>query len=109
MQSDQKSLFESLFLCSHYFESVYVSLLTFSYIFVLQYHGDSEINPGSRKLKKKLSICPWNLNSLTTHNFSKFTQLKAYNSIYKYDFIYLSETYLDFATLDSLLEIEDII
>ena len=28
--------------------------------------------------KKSLSVCHWNLNSLSAHNFSKLTQLKAY-------------------------------
>ena len=35
--------------------------------------------------------CHWNLNSLSAHNFSKLTQLKTYISIYKHDFICLSE------------------
>ena len=40
------------------------------------------------------------------HNYSKLTQLKAYNSTYKYDFVCLSETYLDSSTPDSLIDIE---
>ena len=43
---------------------------------------------------------------LTAHNSSKLTQLKAYISLYKYDFICLSETYLDSTTPDNLLEID---
>ena len=58
----------------------------------------------SRKLKtNKFSVCHLNLNSLSAHSFSKLTQLKAYNSIYKYDFICLSETYLDSLILDNLI------
>ena len=53
-----------------------------------------------------MSICHWNLNSITAHNFSKFTQLKAYISAYKHDFICLSETYLDSSIPDNLIEIE---
>ena len=53
-----------------------------------------------------LSVCHWNLNSLSAHNFTKLTQLKAYNSICKYDFICLSQTYLDSSTPDNLIEIE---
>ena len=52
------------------------------------------------------SVCHWNLNSLTTHNFSKLTQLKAYNSIYKHDFICISETFLDSSIPENLIEIE---
>ena len=53
-----------------------------------------------------MSICHWNLNSLSAHNFSKLTQLKAYISTYKHDFICLSETYLDSSIPDNLIEIE---
>ena len=83
-------------------------MLTLLYIFILlKSHGDIELNPGLRKLKtNSFSVCHWNLNSLCAHNFSKLTQLKAYNSLYKYDFICLSETYLDTTTPDELIEIK---
>ena len=102
------SLIESLLLLYHYFESAYIFLFTLLYLFVLlQCHGDIELNPGPKNLKTKLfSVCHWNLNSLTAHNYSKLTQLKAYISLYKYDFICLSETYLDSTTTDNLLEID---
>ena len=49
---------------------LYISLLTPLYIFsFLLYHGDIELNPGPRKLRQNsLSICHWNLNSLSAHN-----------------------------------------
>ena len=102
------TLFEVLLFCWHYFESAFIFLLTLVYIFIfLQCHGDIEPNPGPKKLKtSNLSVCHWNLNSLPAHSFTKLTQLKAYNSIYKYDFICLSETYLDSSTPDNLIEIE---
>ena len=72
-----------------------------------QCHGDIEKNPGPRKLKKKsLSVCHWNLNSLPADNFSKLIQLKAYISMYKHDFICLSEAFLDSSVPDSLLEVD---
>ena len=72
----------------------------------MQCHGDIELNPGPKKLRNKsLSVCHWNLNNLTADNYSKLTQLKAYTSMYKHDFICLSETYLDSSKPDSLLEI----
>ena len=55
-----------------------------------------------RNLKNSLYVCHWNLNSLSAHNFSKLAQMKAYISLYKNDFICLSETYLDTSTPDSL-------
>ena len=85
------TMLEILLLCYYYLESNYMSFLTLLYMFILlQCHGDIEKNPGPRKLKKKsLSLCHWNLNSLPAHNFSKLTQLKAYISMYKLDFICL--------------------
>ena len=83
------SLIESLLLLYHYLENAYIFLFTLLYLFVLfQCHGDIELNPGPKNLKNKLfSVCHWNLNSLTAHNYSKLTQLKAYISMYKYDCI----------------------
>ena len=52
-------------------------------------------------------MCHWNLNSLCAHNFSKVTQLKAYNSLYKHDSICLSETYLDSSITDEEVKIKD--
>ena len=99
---------EIMFLFYHYFESAFIILLTFLYIFTLLCcHGDIELNPGPRKLKvNTLSVCHWILNSLTAHDFSKLTQLKVYMSTYKHDFLCLSETYLDSTTPDNLIDIE---
>ena len=101
-------MFETLILFFHYVEGVYITIITLLFIFALLLcHGDIEINPGPKKLKtNSLSVCHWNLNSLSAHNFSKLTQLKAYISIHKHDFICLSETYLDSSIPDSLLEID---
>ena len=79
------SLIEILLLLCHYFKSAFIFLFTLLYLFVLlQCHGDIELNPGPKNLKTKLfSVCHWNLNSLTAHNYSKLTQLKAYISMYK--------------------------
>ena len=98
-------MFETLLLFYHYVEGMKITLL---FIFpLLLCHGDIEINPGPKKFKKNsLSICRWNRNSLSAHNFSKLTQLIAYTSIYKHDFICLSETYLDSSIPDSFLEID---
>ena len=68
-----------------------------SYIhLILLQHGNIERNPGPGKTKlKNFSCCHWNVNSLVVHNFSKLRQLETYNSLYNYDFICISETYLD--------------
>ena len=94
--------------CYHPFESAYILLLTFSYIFyVLHFHGNIELNSGPIKLKQNtFSICDWNLNSINAHNFWKLLQLRAYISTYKHDFICLSETYLDSSIPDNLIDIK---
>ena len=81
-----------------------IIILAFFVFTFLLCHSDIESNRG---LKIKLSICHQKLNSISAHNFSKITQLKAHNSIYKHDFNCLSETYLDSSTaLDNSLQIE---
>ena len=97
------STLENLLLFYHYLEGVYTTVVTLRDIFVvLLSHGDIEPNPGPKKLKKNsFSVCHWNLNISSAHNFSKLIQMKAYISMYKHDFTCLSETYLN-----SLLEID---
>ena len=54
------------------------------------------LNPGPKKNKEfSLSCCHWNVNSLLADDCAKVTSLEAYNSVFKYDFICVSETYLD--------------
>ena len=56
---------------------------------------DAEVNPGHNcKPNKALTICHWNLNSRSTHNFAKLHLLKAYVTVHKFDTICFSETYL---------------
>ena len=40
-------------------------------------------------------MCHWNVNSLTAHKVLKKSLIEAYNTSYKYDFVCISETYLD--------------
>ena len=56
-------------------------------------HGDIETNPGPNKECKSFT-CHWNVNSLTAHNMLKLSSIAAYNFIHKYDFIFISETFL---------------
>ena len=46
-------------------------------------------------MSKCLSICDWNINSTSAHDYSKLFFLKAYVSVHKSDIICFSETYLD--------------
>ena len=66
------------------------------YSLAIKSSGDIEENPGPNPNScEYLSICPWNLNSISAHNFIKLSLLRAYISINKIDIICLSETYLD--------------
>ena len=62
--------------------------------------GDIEMNPGPKRNPcHSFSICHWNLNSLTAHNYLKVSLLRAYVAIRKFDVVCLSETYLDSSNL----------
>ena len=57
---------------------------------------DVEINPGPKRTPKtSLSICHWNLNSISAHNYVKLSLLRIYLASHNFDIIYLSETYLN--------------
>ena len=56
--------------------------------------GDVEVNPGPRHWTS-FSICHWNLNSISVHDFVKVSLLEAYNAMHKFDIICLSETFLN--------------
>ena len=49
---------------------------------------------------RMLTCCHWNVNSLTAHKMIKKSLIEAYNSNHKYDFICISETYLDSSASD---------
>ena len=58
--------------------------------------GEIELNPGPKPSSFKcFSICHWNLNSITSHDFLKVKLLTAYNVMHKFDIICISESYLN--------------
>ena len=65
------------------------------YQILLLLHGDVETNPGPNKKYNPFTCCHWNVNSLIAHNMVKLSSIAASNTIHKYDFICISETYLD--------------
>ena len=69
--------------------------------------GDVHVNPGPKN-KDNLSVAHWNLNSVSVHDFEKLRSLQAFNSVYQFDIICLSETFLDssFSSDDIDLSIE---
>ena len=63
-------------------------------ITLLLIHGDTENNPGlKRRISNYFSCCYWNVNSIMARN--NLSLISAYNTIYKYDIICISESYLD--------------
>ena len=55
-----------------------------------------ELNTGPNKSHSYFSCCHWNVNSLPTDNYCNVAALEAYSSVYKYDFLCVSETFLNF-------------
>ena len=89
-----KTFKKSLKNVAMYFNHVGFCYLLFHSIYLLILCGDIELNPGPKDAKY-LSLCHWNLNSIAAHNFPKFSALKAFNTTINFDFICLSESYLD--------------
>ena len=65
-------------------------------------HVDIESNPGpsNEQTNKNLSCCQWNFNSLLAYNSTKISQIEAYNSLFNYDFICVSETNFSSSVLE---------
>ena len=58
--------------------------------------GYIKMNPGPKPNPcHSFSICHWNLNSLTAHNYLKVSLLWAYVAIKKFDVVCLSETFFN--------------
>ena len=67
-------------------------------------HSDIKSNPGpKRKISNYFSCCHWNMNIIMARN--KFFLISAYNSLHKYDIIFILESYLD-NTADDVLSID---
>ena len=81
------------------FHNIGARMLVCLYSLLLMLSGDVEMNPGPlSNCKEYFWICHWNLNSISTHHYSKLFLLKAYIILHKFDIICLSETYLDSTT-----------
>ena len=68
----------------------------FSLIFIeieLMLSGDVHPNPG--QFDNSLKFCHWNLNRVCVRDKIKIPLLETYNSIFHYDLMVLSETYLN--------------
>ena len=74
--------------------------------YFLQLHllqnGVIESNPeqGNEQINKNFSCYYWNVNGLLADNLAKIFQLEAFNSLFNYDFIWISEV-LEHQSYDS--------
>ena len=79
------------------------------YSILVKLSGDVEENLVSKpKPCQSLSICHWNVNSVSVHNFSKVSLLSAYISNQKFDVICIYEIFLNSGSVfdDDKLKIE---
>ena len=84
-----------------YIFSIFVVYLLYN-IRLIRLSGDIEVNPGPKPSSfKNFSICHWNLNSISAHDFLKVKLLAAYNAVHNYDIICISESYLNSEILSS--------
>ena len=62
--------------------------LPWLYSLLILLSADVELNPGPKRVStRNISICHWNLNSISAHNYVKLFLLKAYIAIHKFDII----------------------
>ena len=73
-----------------------------SHMFESKLSYEIEENPRPKpSSNQSFSICHWNLNSISSHNYIKVPLLRAYISIHKFDVFSFSEIYLDSDTSDN--------
>ena len=78
------------------------------YIILISLSGNVQLGPGPKdKSSSTISICYWNLNSITLHSYAKISFLEAYIAAQKFDIVCISKTYFDPSTAydDGNLEI----
>ena len=74
-------------------------MVTTLYSILILLSTNVELNPGPKHAStSNISICHWNLNGISAHNYFKLFLLKYYIVIPKVDIIWLSETYLNSST-----------
>ena len=81
------------------------SIYLFPLDILLLLSGDIELNPGPQT-ENCVRFCPWNLNGICARNRVKNPLIEAYNSLYKYEVIAVSESMLDSKVRDEEISIE---
>ena len=81
---------------NNFFDFIVIMFIQFILVHVLliRQNGDIEMNPWTKtNSSHSFSICHWDLNSLTAHNYLKVSLLRAYVAIMKFDVKCLSVTF----------------
>ena len=81
---------------NNFFDFIVIMFIQFILVHVLliRQNGDIEMNPWTKtNSSHSFSICHWDLNCLTAHNYLKVSLLRAYVAIMKFDVKYLSVTF----------------
>ena len=83
---------------------ILIAIIFIQFIWVhallIRQSGDIEMNPGPKPNPcHSFSICHWNLNSLTAHNYLKVSLLREYVAMKKFDVVCLSETFINSSNL----------
>ena len=78
MQHYIEQCLKSLKLYSYSLFSCFIALLFSSFLqLILLQHRDVEVDPGPRNAKlNSFSCCHWYVNSLTSHNMTKLSQIE---------------------------------
>ena len=62
---------------------IWYDFAVWSMSFLILLSGDTETNPGPKPISgQSFSICHWNLNSISAHNYTKIFLLTAYVLVY---------------------------
>ena len=84
---------------SYPLQSIYFSfsdqLPSWVIFLILILSNDIELNPGDHLNKGFLSLCTWNLNTISKNNFQRVSLLEGHNALHNYDIISLCETILN--------------
>ena len=88
-----------------YFYSVYMYFELYNVIYLPWFNiillCSGNIHPNPDPVANQFNFCHWNLNGLMAHDKFKITLIKAYNAVYHYDVITISETFLNSKINDS--------
>ena len=88
-----------------YFYSVYMYFELYNVIYLPWFNiillRSRNIHPNPGPVANQFNFCHWNLNGLMAHDKLKIALIEAYNAVYHYDVIAISETFLNSKINDS--------